>query len=374
MWSFWEQQSFIGKPDLTVIGSGIVGLSAAIEYATLHPKHKITVIEAGHLPSGASTKNAGFACYGSPTELLMDLENIDNDTVFSTLTKRLNGLENLKNLVGEKNIGYEDLGSYELFTKQQESTYHSTIEKLNDLNKKLKEKLGFTPYSIDNDCITKFGFNNMFGAIQIKGEGQINTGLMMTNLLALAKEKGITIINGLKVSAVTTNTEGVLISTESGDIQSNKCLIATNGFAKQFFPEIDVQPARAQVLITKPIKNLAVKGTFHFDCGYYYFRNVGDRVLFGGGRNLDKETETTTDNTLNAKIQDNLEQYLQTHILPNTPHEIEQQWTGIMGVGNSKQAIVKQVDENIYCSIRLGGMGIAIGCLIGKEAAKLLSK
>ena len=56
-----------------------------------------------------------------------------------------------------------------------------------------------------------------------------------------------------------------------------------------------VKPARAQVLITKPIENLDIKGTFHLDKGYYYFRNIENRILFGGGRNLDFEGETTTE-------------------------------------------------------------------------------
>ena len=49
------------------------------------------------------------------------------------------------------------------------------------------------------------------------------------------------------------------------------------------------------MLITKPIKNLHIKGTFHLDKGYYYFRNIDDRILFGGGRNLDFKTEETTE-------------------------------------------------------------------------------
>jgi glycine/D-amino acid oxidase-like deaminating enzyme len=48
-----------------------------------------------------------------------------------------------------------------------------------------------------------------------------------------------------------------------------------------------LKPARAQVLITKPIDSLKIKGTFHMDRGYYYFRNIDNRVLIGGGRNLD---------------------------------------------------------------------------------------
>ena len=42
-----------------------------------------------------------------------------------------------------------------------------------------------------------------------------------------------------------------------------------------------------------------------------------------------------------------------------------------MGVGKQKNTIVKQVSNNVFCGVRLGGMGIAIGSLIGKELADL---
>jgi glycine/D-amino acid oxidase-like deaminating enzyme len=83
-----------------------------------------------------------------------------------------------------------------------------------------------------------------------------------------------------------------------------------------------VKPARAQVLITEPIDNLDVRGTFHLDCGYYYFRNIGDRILLGGGRNLDFETETTTEFAQTEIIQNRLEQLLKEVILPQQDFKI----------------------------------------------------
>jgi glycine/D-amino acid oxidase-like deaminating enzyme len=130
--------------------------------------------------------------------------------------------------------------------------------------------------------------------------------------------------------------------------------------------------ARAQVLITKPIKNLKIKGTFHLDKGYYYFRNIQDRILFGGGRNLDFKAEETTEMELTDLIQNRLEELLKTCILPETPIEIDQRWSGIMGVGASKSSVVKQLSNNVYCGVRLGGMGVAIGSLIGKELSELV--
>ena len=131
-------------------------------------------------------------------------------------------------------------------------------------------------------------------------------------------------------------------------------------------------PARNQVLITKPIKKLPFEGTFHYNSGYYYFRNINNRILFGGGRNLALETETT-DLFGNTKlIQGELSKMLKEIILPNTDYEIDQWWSGILGVGNTKEPIVKMYSDRIGVAVRLGGMGIAIGSLIGKEAAKMI--
>ena len=55
MLSFWEKSTLVHH-DLIVVGSGIVGLSAALHYQLAHPKKKVAVIERGLFPSGASTK------------------------------------------------------------------------------------------------------------------------------------------------------------------------------------------------------------------------------------------------------------------------------------------------------------------------------
>ena len=31
------------------------------------------------------------------------------------------------------------------------------------------------------------------------------------------------------------------------------------------------------------MKNLKIKGSFHYEKGYYYFRNIDNRILLGGG-------------------------------------------------------------------------------------------
>jgi len=89
----------------------------------------------------------------------------------------------------------------------------------------------------------------------------------------------------------------------------------------------------------------------------------------GGGRNLDIKGETTTKLAETEKIQQSLENILKHTILPKIDFEIEHRWSGIMGVGSQKKPIVKQLSNHVYCGVRMGGMGVAIGSLIGKEVS-----
>ena len=91
MFSYWEQQCF-SQYDHIVVGAGIVGLSTAISLSGIFPGQSILVLERGFLPSGASTKNAGFACMGSATELLDDLSHIPADEVVALFAARKRGL------------------------------------------------------------------------------------------------------------------------------------------------------------------------------------------------------------------------------------------------------------------------------------------
>ncbi len=369
--SFWETQTYFTDIDLIVVGSGIVGLNAAINYKEKYKNAKIVILERGILPHGASTKNAGFACFGSVSELLADLKKSTEDTVWQTVEMRIKGLELLRKRLSDKHIDYKEYGGYELFDNK--SRFEDCSHSIDNFNKHLKSFVGVkSTYSIENKKIENFQFKQIKGLILNKKEGQIDTGKMMQNLIQLALSKGIIILNSISVTKLQDLNTGVVLQSSIGDLKAKSVIIATNGFAKELLKVKDVKPARAQVLITKPIHHLKLKGTFHYDEGYYYFRNIGKRVLFGGGRNLDFEKETTSDIQLNPKIQANLEKLLKTVILPNTPFEIEQRWCGIMGVGDEKRPIIKKISPNIVCAVRMGGMGVAIGSLVGKLAVEEL--
>ena len=367
--SYWEHKEWLSHIDFAIIGSGIVGLNCALQLRKTHPKAKIIILEKGVLPQGASTKNAGFACFGSLSELIDDLKTHSEKEVIDLVIQRIKGLSVLRKTVGDKKLKYKNHGGYELFYKNDSFLYDECQFHKNHINHILKP---IFKADVFKDVNNNFDFKNINNQLIFNQfEGQIDTGKMMQALLKKVIKKGVKILNNITVEAFEDNSDIVEVKTDQFTLKASKVLIATNGFASQLLNE-SVKPARAQVLITKPIKNLKIKGTFHLEQGYYYFRNINNRILFGGGRNLDFKGEETTELKETELIQNKLKDLLKTTILPNTAFEIDQQWSGIMGVGSQKNPIVKQISNNVFCGVRLGGMGIAIGSLIGKELAELL--
>lgn len=372
--SFWDHSEVFHQTDLCIIGSGIVGLNAALNYKLQRPGARVVVVDRGFLPYGASTRNAGFACYGSMTELLDDLNHESGDEVFSRVERRWKGLLRLRTIIGDSAMQYEPYGGFEVFAEKDRSEFEKCSAHISSFNQMLKNITGINGcYAVADERIAEFGLGGVEHLICNSGEGQIDTGRMMTALSAKVRDTGVILLNGVSINEINETGKSVVLSGENGfRLNCRNVLVANNGFAAQLLPQLQVEPARAQVLITQPVPGLRLKGSFHYDKGYYYFRNVNDRVLFGGGRNLDFEGERTVNFGLTDTIQNSLERLLKEMILPYADFKIDMRWSGIMGLGPSKSAIIQPISEHVFCSVRMGGMGVAIGSLVGEDAAKMI--
>lgn len=370
--SYWERKHFWNYWDFTIVGSGITGLTAAIFIKRKYPNATVSIVERGMLPTGASTKNAGFACFGSMSEILDDLNTASEEAVFNLLKNRFSGLNALRKLLSDKLTGYIPTKGFEIFTDKEREIYENCMQHLPFVNETIAETIGQNTFKNADEEINRFGFNNVNHMICNAYEGTIDTGLMMKSLLNLAKSEGVEIYNGVEVTEIDYSGERPLVNTNFGEIKTGTVIVATNGFAGRLFPEKDVRPARAQVLITKPIESLKIEGCFHHNCGYNYFRNIDNRILLGGGRHLNKAGEETYEMGNTGEITYYLSQLLKSTILPDGDFEVDFTWSGIMGVGQSKEVILERVGHSTIAAFRFGGMGIALGTHIGKSVAGMV--
>jgi gamma-glutamylputrescine oxidase len=371
--SYWEQQTFFSQYDVIIIGSGIVGLNAALQLKINQPSLKIAILERGFLPAGASTKNAGFACFGSVTELLSEIKTYGEETVFNLVAKRMQGLEMLRENLGDNAISFQQKGGYELFLNSDKTKKEEAFSAINYLNQLLKPLTTHPAiFSETNDKIADFGFKGVDGLIYNALEGQIDTGKMMQALIHKVDGLGVAIFNQCEVLSFVEEGKHITIKTDQATFNTKKIVFATNGFTTQLLPEIMIKPARGQVFVTEPIQNLKIKGTYHYDEGFYYFRDIEHRILLGGGRNLNFKAEESNELIVTDLIQEKLKQLLQDVILPNLQVKIDYRWSGIMGFGDELEPIIKKLRKGIYIAARCNGMGVALGSLTGKEIAELV--
>lgn len=375
MLSFWEKNSFLNY-DTIIIGGGINGLSAACALKEKYPGKSVLILERGSWPLGASTRNAGFACFGSFSEIREDINQNGLDKALQLIEWRVKGMEIHKHRLGNEKMGYKATGGGEILFEDEPFEE----DELTEMNKNLYPILKNEVFKTDISKVNKYGFNpggiNRF--IINSCEGQLDSGLLMYNLWQYTASLGVMIMNGMEVldfNDTGKNCEIIAkhnLLKETPVFRCQTLIFSTNAFSSRFFPTMDVIPGRGQILATKPISGLKFEGIFHFRQGYYYFRNYGNRIIFGGGRNENIEGEKTTEILLNNEIQNSLDRYLKTLIIPDTDYEIDCRWAGIMAFGKDKLPIIERVSTNVIAGVRMGGMGLALSGITSERIAEMM--
>lgn len=371
MLSFWEKKEYTHY-DYAIIGAGITGLSTAISLKEIDPKASVVVLERGFMPTGASTKNAGFACFGSLTELMTDIEAMGAEAMLQLVIDRWQGLQLLRSRLGDTTIDLQLKGGYELISRDRTDC----LDHLDQMNALLRSHFKQDVFQMRDDLLPQFGFNRdrISHLILNPLEGQIDTGKMMKALQAKAASLGVELILNASVDTiekgqiVTHLTDGA-----THTLNADQIAVCTNAFTKKLLPQLPLTPGRGMVLVTKPVDHLPFEGTFHMNEGYDYFRDFYGRIIYGGSRDVDFENESTTAFGINETILQELKLRLTNTILGHDQYDIDHVWSGIMAFGEDKRPVVERIDEHTVAGVRLGGMGVALGSLVGQKLAELLT-
>lgn len=373
MLSYWENKHFLNA-DLIVVGAGFVGLSTAIHFKRAHPSAKVLILERGIFPTGASTKNAGFACFGSLTEILDDLNHMTEDEVRELVKLRFEGLESIRKEFSDLGIAYQASGGFELI----EEDSLNALEKLKFANQLLSDLFQEDVFESVAE-FKHFGFGEKISAIvKNKFEGELDPGKYVNKLWGLASTLGVKIITGARVIEVEKDEGQVIVENlEAGNVQfqANLIAICTNAFTQKLIKEPAIEPGRGLILLSKPLDfEIPWEGSFHIDKGFVYFRKVDQRLLIGGARNIDFIGENSIDFQVNPRIKDHLINLTKEQIFPDKEIQWESEWTGIMAFGKKKTPIIQCVGLKTAMAVRLGGMGVAIGWEVGKGLSRTLEE
>jgi gamma-glutamylputrescine oxidase len=369
--SIWEKH-YITKADIIVLGNGIVGLQCAWRLKLKYPKRKVWVLDRAPFSLGASMRNAGFACFGSVGEILDDVRRTNESLALELYEKRFRGLQLLLEDFGESAVGYEKTGGYEVFPHGSENDLQEVLEAAGRINQGLLQVAGsdaFVPKASKS-----LGMNVLDTAMFTPFEGALQTDLLYHKIREAATSAGVEVYSGVHITGLEQANAHVwkLRATNGYVFECKRLVLCTNGFTRQLLPEIDVEPARGQVLVTSHIPDLKWRGLMHADKGYYYFRSLGTRILIGGARNMDFETENTAEIELNTDIQKELVRFLKEVVVPGAEFSVDEQWAGIMGMGTDRTPVVKEWKPGLFVCARMGGMGVALSASVSRELVHMV--
>jgi len=367
--SIWEKEAFFADADIVIVGAGFMGLWTAIEVKKSRPQLNVLVVERNTTSLGASTRNAGFACFGSPTELLSDIETMGKDAMLQQIENRYKGIQKIRKNFSDSTLHFDPCGGFECF----DNDISELENKLHCLNKDLYGITGdAATFQQNKDLLSHFRLTCFTSIIQNKLEGSLHSGYYLKALTQKAQLLGVDILFGFKIIEWNSYENFVEVLAEEGKLHCKTLVFCTNAFSNDLIKGIKMSPARGQVILTSAIENLPLKGTFHFDEGFYYWRNLGNRILLGGARNIAFEDEETTELSITKTIQDKLESFLEKHLALNCIYTIEHRWAGIMAFTDDKQPMLHSVSDNVFAAVACNGMGVSLTPIWAENVASTI--
>ena len=382
---YWETEHLLRPADITVVGAGIVGMSTALQVKRARPEALVRLLERDPLSSGGTTRNAGFACFGSAGEWLDDLDAVGPHALQGLIRMRAEGLAELIGLLGAEALGLRWTGGWELLSPSEEDTQlldriHAHWKTLQDLaGDPLHAALDHLHPAADARPALEWDRNRAEAlgaahAIHLPWEGMIHTGNMVAAFHRALDDAGVQRLHGVEVKGVSSSPSGWTLDTNVGGLHSQRIGLCTNGLVAHLVGGLEVRPVPNRVLVLRVAPGALPEGTYHIDRGYLYMRTLDDRhVLFGGGRHWgfelplppgrDEATEAQWDDRLLAASR----HWIQSE-------EVTHRWTGWLGVGPDRRPLIGESQPGLHHAVRMGGMGVAIGAQVGRELAANLLK
>lgn len=366
--SIWED-SYLNSCDVAIIGGGFLGQWCAYYLALHHPNLNIHIYEKDAFSLGASTRNAGFSCFGTMGELISDSEKSSFNDALTLLVQRFKGLKAIEHFSNNHQIpiDYEAIGGYELLKQDEFEKLASRIEQVNLM---LKDSLDIDScFEISSLKDKHLPFDSSLRLISNHHEGGLNSFKLLQGLREVNQSFGVKTIYGLEAKEVHDGMVYLTSPMREMELHAKHIIIATNAASNHLTKTQTVVPGRGQVFWMQGL-NLPFRGTFHYDSGFYYFRTISDnQFLIGGARNLAMKHEETLRFGANEAIEKHILDFVH-HTLHIKEFRVEKKWQGIMGFSHDKLPFIHQLNHlgpHVWHLHACNGMGVAMAPTIAKE-------
>ncbi|MFL5779051.1 MAG: NAD(P)/FAD-dependent oxidoreductase [Chloroflexota bacterium] len=355
--------------DVLIVGGGYTGLNAARELARAGAA--VSLVEAGRLGSGASTRNGGIVHPGykwGPRELA---RRYGQETAAALFREGVEAYELVKSLVADEQIACDlrESGYLEL------AYARGHLEGLREATEELREA-GLDVTLVPPDALRdEIGSEAYFGGMAVANGSLIHPGAYFAGLVDTADRAGADLHERVRAGAIRRQRDGrFVVETERGAILARDVVVATNGYTDGVAPALRRRmiPIGSYIIASEPLPEalaheISPRGRAFFDTKnflYYWHISADRRMIFGGRASF---LPTSVDRSASILHRGLLEVHPQL-----AGYRIDYAWGGNVGFTFDRMPHVGQMDGVTY-AMGCCGTGVALMTYLGTRVGRWLA-
>ena len=354
--SFWlaeaaptlRSQPLSGPADVEIVGGGVTGISAALTLARLGKR--VRLHEARAVASGASGRNGGFALRGGAMAYDSAREWLGHDAAadYWRLTEAY--VDRMAELGGD---AVRRTGSLRLAGDDERDELRAEYEALRED--------GFAAEWRDELPEPLAG--RFPGALFHPDDAVLQPARLVRRLALAAAEAGVEIREHDRVE-------------DLNQLEAETVLVATDGYPSGLLGELEglIIPTRGQMIATEPLPELLFPMPHYGRHGYdYWHQNEEGRLIVGGFRDADMDSEFTAEEATTERIQGALDGFAE--VLLGRKPTVTHRWAGVFGLVPDLMPVVgpHPVQDGVWVAGGYSGHGNVLGLMCGDLVAQAIA-
>jgi glycine/D-amino acid oxidase-like deaminating enzyme len=286
-----------GTADVGIVGAGFAGMTAALTLA--RAGRSVVVFDAMRAGEGASSRNGGICSGNIKISFAALIDKYGLDRAKAIFAEGIAARTALIELIEEENIncGFNMVGRFD------GANHVRDYEQMGRETDLLNKHLDYGVYMVaQNDQRQELGSDFYKGGRVRPDIGGLQPAELHQGILERALNAGVTVIDQTEVTNISQNTDGFILSSARGQIKTNDCIVATNGYTDKVTDWLRrrIIPIPSQIIATGTLdsdlmdqlmpKRRMVGDTRNL---YNYYRPSpdGTRIIFGGRRGADTDDD-----------------------------------------------------------------------------------
>ena len=336
-----------GTPDVEIVGGGVTGCSCA--RALVRAGLRVRLFEARTLAAGASGRNGGFALRGGAMSYASAREWLGADLAAAYWRLTETYVERMEELGGD---AFRRTGSLRLAAADELEEVRAEYEALRE-DGFAAEWRAHLPAPLDG---------RFAGALVHPHDGLLQPARLVRRLAAAAARAGVEIREHQHVATLAT-------------LEAPNVVVATDGYPSGLLGELEglIIPTRGQMVATEPLPEQLFPLPHYGRHGYdYWHQNDEGRLLVGGFRDADLDSEFTAVEETTPRIQGALEEFVE-ELLGRRP-VITHRWAGVFGLVPDLMPVVGRVPghDRLWVAGGYSGHGNVLGLMCGELVARAI--